>query len=367
MDAAKGVLIFMVVLGHIMAAVSPWEDDLLRVFQTVVYAFHMPAFVFLTGITARSGRIVHRVAFLLILLFTALPLYYGWMDLLGLGPDFDFLVPYWITWFLLALVWWTLTVPLIERFPRAMLGISVVAGVFGGLIPEYDYELSIARALAFWPFFVLGKVYGARILSWAGQRNGFQRSGLLLAAAVPLTLFYLYDVDKLWFYGSRGFEWLDAGIAEGAGLRTAIALSAVLCTLALLSLVPKGPGMWATAGRRSLAVYLMHGFVVRLLNRPLDDVLEVVPSTVMVLVCFLLAAATTWFFSRSAWDSGIRSYGEGIIRCAVLPWTWLRAGLGRGRQEAAAADGGVRADQPAEEDADSGSEARRREPVLSGR
>ncbi len=372
LDAAKGVLIFMVVLGHIMAAVSPWDDDLLRVFQTVVYAFHMPAFVFLTGITARSGRIAHRVAFLLILLFTALPLYYGWMHLLGLGPDFDFLVPYWITWFLLALVWWTLTVPLIGRFPRTMLGLSVLAGIFGGIIPEYDYELSIARALAFWPFFVLGRVYGARILSWAGDRGGLQRAGLLLAAGVPLTVFYLYDLDKLWFYGSRGFAWLETDLTEGAALRAAVALSAVLCTLALLSLVPKGPGMWAAAGRRSLAVYLLHGFAVRLLNRPLDDILEVVPSAAMVVVCFLLAAVTTWVFSHRAWDAGIRRYGEGVIRCAVLSWAWLSAVLSRSRQPPDAAHDGVRTGPQADhqESADhvgAGPASPEREPAFSGR
>lgn len=327
LDAAKGILIFMVVLGHIMAAVSSWEDELLRAFQTVIYSFHMPAFVFLTGITARSGRVVHRIFFLLILLATAMPLYYAWMSLLGLGPNFDFLVPYWITWFLLALVWWTLTVPLIERFPRAMLGISVLAGIFGGLIPEYDYELSIARALTFWPFFVLGRVYGARILSWAGRRRPLQRAGLLCAAVIPVLLFYLSDVEKLWFYGSRGFDWLDASITEGAGTRAVISVSAALSTLALLTLVPKGAGVLATVGRRSLAVYLMHGFVVRLLNRPLDDVLEVVPSTAMVVVCFILAAATTWLFSRAAWDTGIRRYGEGVIQLVTAPCIRLRAAL----------------------------------------
>lgn len=366
LDAAKGVLIFMVVLGHIMAAVSPWEDDLLRVFQTVVYSFHMPAFVFLTGITARSGRVAHRVSFLLILLATAMPLYYGWMSLLGLDPDFDFLVPYWITWFLLALVWWTLTVPLIERFPRTMLGLSVLAGIFGGLIPDYDYELSIARALAFWPFFVLGRLYGARILSWAGRRRPLHRAGLLVAAAVPLVLFYLYDVDKIWFYGSRGFDWLEVSLAEGAGARAVIAVSAVLSTLVLLALVPKGAGALATVGRRSLAVYLMHGFVVRMLNRPLDDILEVVPSAVMVVVCFILAAATTWLFSRSAWDTGIRRYGEGVIQLVTVPYARVRAAF-RTHEEAEGAS--ARQSGPEEDRgaADSGSESRQKEPALTGR
>lgn len=335
LDAAKGVLIFMVVLGHIMAAVTPWDDASLRIFQTAIYAFHMPAFVFLTGMTARSGKIPHRVAFLLILLATALPLYYGWMSMLGLDPDFDFLVPYWITWFLLALVWWLLTVPLIERFPRTMLSLSLVTGLFGGLIPEYDYQLSIARALAFWPFFVIGKLYGHRILSWAGSGGLGKRAGLLGAAMVPVGVFYYFDVDKLWFYGSRGFEFMDATAVEGSALRGIIALCAMLSTLAVLAWVPRGAGMWATVGRRSLAVYLMHGFMVRALNRPLDDILEVVPGPVMVMVCFILSALTTWFFALPMWDKGIRRYGEGVIWLATLPYQWVRVTIRKGWERSA--------------------------------
>ena len=335
LDAAKGVLIFMVVLGHIMAAVSPWDDASLRIFQTAIYAFHMPAFVFLTGMTARSGKIPHRVAFLLVLLATALPLYYGWMSMLGLEPEFDFLVPYWVTWFLLALVWWLLTVPLIERFPRAMLSLSLVAGLFGGLIPEYDYELSIARALTFWPFFVIGKLYGRQILSWAGSGGLGKRAGLLGAALVPVGVFYAFDVEKFWFYGSRGFEFLDATIVEGSALRGIIALGAMLSTMAVLAWVPRSAGFWAAVGRRSLAVYLLHGFMVRALNRPLDDILEVVPGPVMVLVCFILAALATWFFALPIWDEGIRRYGEGVIRLATAPSMWVRATIRKGRERRA--------------------------------
>lgn len=335
LDAAKGVLIFMVVLGHIMAAVSPWDDASLRIFQTAIYAFHMPAFVFLTGMTARSGKIPHRVAFLLILLATALPLYYGWMSMLGLDPEFDFLVPYWITWFLLALVWWLLTVPLIERFPRTMLSLSLIAGLFGGLIPEYDYELSLARALTFWPFFVIGKLYGRRILSWAGSGGLGKRIGLLGAAMVPVGIFYAFDVEKFWFYGSRGFEFLDATVAEGSALRGIIALCAMLSTVAVLAWMPRGAGRWAAVGRRSLAVYLLHGFMVRALNRPLDGILEVVPGPVMVVVCFILAGLTTWLFALPVWDEGIRRYGEGVIRLAAAPLVWVRATIHKGRERRA--------------------------------
>lgn len=324
LDRAKGVLIFLVVLGHVMAAVSPWESDTLRVLQTVIYSFHMPAFVFLAGVTAKSQHLADRIGVLLVLLFTALPLYYWWMDFLGLEPDFDFLVPYWITWFLLAMVWWMLSVPLIERAPRVMVGVSIAAALLGGLIPVYDYELAIARTLSFWPFFVIGKVYGTRILAWVGARPTTQRLGLSAAAAVPIAVFYAFDVDKLWFYGVRGFDWLDVSVAEGLGMRTVIGLSAALSTLALLSWISGREGYLATIGRRSLAIYLLHGFAIRLLNLVLHDSLDTFPAAVMLVICVGLAAAITAVFSLRVFDRGIRAYSETITTLILRPFARFR-------------------------------------------
>lgn len=307
-----------------MAAVSPWESDLMRVLQTAVYSFHMPAFVFLAGITAKSDRLADRVCVLLVLLLTALPLYHWWMSLLGLDPDFDFLVPYWITWFLLALIWWMLTVPLIERLPRVMVAVSIAAALLGGLIPVYDYELAVARTLSFWPFFVIGKVYGPRILAWAGARTPSARLSLTAAAAVPITVFYALDVDKLWFYGVRGFAWLDVGVGEGMAMRAVIGLSAALTTLALLTWISDRPGYLAVVGRRSLAIYLMHGFMVRLLNLVLHDSLDTYPSAVMVVVCLGLAAGMTALFSLAPFDRGIRRYSETVSEALLRPFVRLR-------------------------------------------
>ncbi len=307
-----------------MAAVSPWESDLLRVLQTAIYSFHMPAFVFLAGVTAKSDRLADRICVLLVLLGTALPLYHWWMSLLGLDPDFDFLVPYWITWFLLAMVWWMLSVPLIERLPRTMIAVSVAAALFGGLIPVYDYELAVARTLSFWPFFVIGKVCGPRILAWAGARSTSERLGLTAAAAVPIGVFYALDVDKLWFYGVRGFEWLDVGLGEGLGMRAVIGLSAALTTLAVLTWISDRPGHLAVVGRRSLAVYLLHGFMIRLLNLVLHDSLDTFPSAVMLLICLALAVGITALFAAAPFDRGIRRYGEAVSGALLRPFARLR-------------------------------------------
>lgn len=308
-----------------LAAVSPWESDVLRVLQTAIYSFHIPAFVFLAGITAKSDRLAHRVGFFLVLLATAMPLYYGWMSLIGLDPEFDSLVPYWITWFLLAMVWWTLSTPLIERFPRALLSVSVLAALFGGIIPTYDYELSLSRTLVFWPFFVVGKLYGAQILSWAGSRTPVQRGGLALAAVTPMLLFYLFDPDKLWFYGVRNFDWHDVGIPEGAATRLIVGLSAALSTVAFCTFMSNREGYLCKVGRNSLAVYLLHGFVIRLLDIPLDGSLDHVSSPVMLVACVLLAMLTTWLFALQPFNAGLRAYGEWVVRMIFLPFSRLRS------------------------------------------
>lgn len=328
LDRAKGVFVFLVVLGHMLAAVSPWESDLLRVFQTVIYSFHIPAFVFLSGITAKSGKIPQRVTFFLVLLATALPLYYGWMSLLGLNPDFEFMVPYWLTWFLLSMVWWTLSVPLIERFPRTTLGMSVLVALFGGVIPAWDYELSLSRTLSFWVFFVVGKLYGSRILSWAGSRTPGQKGGMALVAAIPMLLFYLADPNKLWFYGARNFDWFDVTVAEGVAARLIVGLSAALSTVALCAFLSNMPSYLGTVGRRSLAVYLLHGFIVRLLDIWLDDSLDYLPSPVMLLACLMLTIMTTWLFSLRPFNAGLRAYGEGVTEMILRPFPRSRSAQG---------------------------------------
>jgi fucose 4-O-acetylase-like acetyltransferase len=49
---------------------------------------------------------------------------------------------------------------------------------------------------------------------------------------------------------------------QGAGIRLALLLTSALCALAILALVPRH-AVESGRGRRSLTVYLMHGFLIR--------------------------------------------------------------------------------------------------------
>lgn len=325
LDRAKGILIFTVVLGHLLARTGPWDDEVLSAPMYLIYSFHMPAFVFLAGVTAKSTRLPERVLTFLVLLFTVLPLLWGWMWLVGLDPDYSFLTPFWYSWFLLSMACWIITVPFIERFPRTILVTSVVVGLFGGILPLLDTELSASRSMIFWPFFVIGKLYGKQILNWAGSLRIWQKLFFTAAALGTIGYFYLDEVDHHWLYGSLNFAHFGVSIPEGVGLRLIVNIGSVLMTLMLLMWVGEKDNLIAKIGRHSLAVYVIHGFVVRGLEPLLDDIDEVLGSPLIFVICLALALLATYVLSWAPFERGLRWYSSTVTRLLLAPFAPLRS------------------------------------------
>lgn len=330
LDRAKGVLIFTVVLGHLLARASPWESDLLRAPMYLIYSFHMPAFIFLAGITAKSGRLAQRILVFLVLLATVLPLMWVWMRLFGLSPDYTFLTPFWYSWFLLSMAWWTLTVPVIERFPRAVLAVSLVTGLVGAAVPTVDSELSVVRTLVFWPFFVVGKLYGARMLRWAGGLDVGRRISLAVAAVTVTGILYLDELDNDWFYGKERFAHVDVGVPEGVGIRLVLDVAALLMTLALLAWVGDRNSPLATIGRHSLSVYVLHGFVVRALQPVLDGSIAAYGSLTVLGICVVLSVVSTWLLAWEPLDRALRRYASTVADLLLSPFRSVRPAAGVG-------------------------------------
>lgn len=272
LDAAKGVLIVLIVLGHLLEAVDgDWGDGLVRLILTAVYAFHLPAFVFLAGITAKSNRLLERVLTFAVLLVAFQCLYS--LAKLWAGDPFawSWTTPHWILWFLAGMIGWTLTVPLVERFPRTLLIVSLAVGIGAGLLPFADYEFSLSRMLVFWPFFVLGRLVGPLLLKKTALLPTWTGVGLCAVAVVPMLTLYIAGIDRRWLYGSRNFTHLDTSEIQGLLIRVCLTAIALLAILALLSVLPETRSPLAVIGQRWLSVYLLHGFAVIALGPALAE------------------------------------------------------------------------------------------------
>lgn len=123
LDIFKGLLIFFVVLGHLLL---PVKDSPYPIFEKaffLIYSFHMPAFVFLSGYLIYAGwskkgvRFRSLLSYILLYLFMKLLLhpcdvfFYGEKRLLP-----DFLHESYTPWYILALLLWELLLLPIELF-----------------------------------------------------------------------------------------------------------------------------------------------------------------------------------------------------------------------------------------------------------
>jgi fucose 4-O-acetylase-like acetyltransferase len=59
-DRAKGLAILLVVFGHLVARADPAHVDWYEPLRRVVYAFHMPFFLYLSGLTASISGVLWR-------------------------------------------------------------------------------------------------------------------------------------------------------------------------------------------------------------------------------------------------------------------------------------------------------------------
>lgn len=272
LDVAKGVLIVLVVFGHLLEGLDgEWEDGFVRLTLTCIYAFHMPAFVFLAGVTAKSKRLLERLLTFVVLLVSFQCLYYLAKLLAGDPFAWSWTTPHWILWFLAGLIGWTLTVPLVERFPRTFVVVSAGVGVCAGLPPFADDEFSLSRMLVFWPFFVLGRVVGPQLLKRTAMLPTWTGAGLCAVAVVPMLTLYIAGIDRRWLYGSRNFDFLDTPDVQGLLIRVCLIAIALLAIFALLAVLPDVRSAFAVMGQRSLSVFLLHGFAVIALGPALTE------------------------------------------------------------------------------------------------
>ena len=157
-DNIKSVLIILVVAGHFMHPVHNDNLALSAAFD-VIYLFHMPLFVFVSGLFAkgayREGHLnVNRMISFLVL---GLAYQAAYLAISGMLTPQRMLLFTSAPWYLIGMAWWYAATPMLSRLPApAGLAVSLCASLASGCIDLSNGFLAISRSLAFLPFFSLG-------------------------------------------------------------------------------------------------------------------------------------------------------------------------------------------------------------------
>ena len=266
---AKGLAIFLVVLGHVVTGRPPAGNEWYMVMRTAIYAFHMPFFIFLSGyiffytdsatrawrnfadfVARRAERLL--VPFLLFGLFIVVGKHVAaqfiHVDNMGQSALQEIVNLFWNTrksaaqsvWYVFVLFEMTLFAVLALRLVRSPL-ILFAAAVPLSLLPILPV-LYLDRFFLYLPFFFVGGIAVAHREAWNAVVDRYLWLFLVLFAGtiVVTRILSIYHLSIL-----------------ACGL-TAIPALHGLCRLAVV----QGSRMLDALGRYSFPIYLLNTIAI---------------------------------------------------------------------------------------------------------
>ncbi len=276
-DNIKGILIFCVVLGHLLECVGGFLP-----LYRMIYLFHMPVFLFISGYFAKGGiRAVADKLWLYGLFQTLYILFERIVEPADIS--FQYHTPYWILWYLFVLVFYTLLIPMyrvksVKKRVIAM-AVSFVLSLVAGFVQEIEYGFSLSRFFVFQPYFLMGFYAKEQSIPKMGKRSSvFLSAGALLSLGVA----FLPQASTGLLYGAVYYT-----DAKDALFRLLLAVASVLWIAVfwgLKEIMKDKIPLLSSVGRYTLPIYLLHGFLLRLMTW------GVVPAPQHVWSAILLAA-----------------------------------------------------------------------------
>ncbi|MFD0685356.1 acyltransferase family protein [Actinomadura fibrosa] len=273
-DNVKFFTAVLVVVGHVWAEFG--DSHAVHAAYMVLYGFHMPVFVFVSGYFSRgflrSTDKFRSIFPTLIVPYVIFIVLYRMQLVLINDVDFrleELFRPHFLMWFLVAMVFWRLSVPLWGHL-RHPFAVSLALALVGGTW-AFTADSTLSRTAGLLPFFVLGLTIEPRHVQVL-RRSWARWAGIaLLLAALPVA--YVWERGTVVPKINKGFVWWTMGYEEMgysaltgmAGRVLAVGFALVLGA-AFLAAVPRGQAWYTRMGTRTMYVYLLHGLIVKTLD-----------------------------------------------------------------------------------------------------
>lgn len=259
-DNIKGILISLVVMGHFL--LDYLDFGYARYIVSFIYFFHMPAFVFVSGFFSkidetRSCKSITKIITIYLIFNTTIMVLSSFL----FNISYQFITPYYSFWYLIALVFWRLTIQYVDKF-KDLLFLSIIAALLIGFWGDVTNVLSLSRIITFYPFFIAGyKLPTEKIFEVLNKRKKTDifKSALLLF----VTLFVsLYFINKIQFINLNHLAMSSYSSIYDLFVRLIIFFIAVAMIIAIINLTPQRPifliSKW---GKNSLSIYVLHRFI----------------------------------------------------------------------------------------------------------
>lgn len=251
----------LVVFGHLLERGFKTSPELY--IYNVIYAFHMPLFVLLAGVTSKSrltkNYLIDLIRSIVVPFVIFEVIYSAWGYWWQGSVGYILPVPYWILWFLVSLFCWRLLLPLFAS--PIGLAIACFAAVTTGYIDEIDYKYSLSRTAYFFPFFIAGHLYGRTILLAVEKHRKIMWIGFAVASTTVI-IWTNFGLQSKFLYGSLPYSAASPLTHFPAAGRMLLLLIGFFGLIGFSALIPSKSMFMIWIGQRSLTIYLLHGLVV---------------------------------------------------------------------------------------------------------
>ena len=297
-DTLKGILIVLVILGHILMQNN--VNTLNHAVMGVIYVFHMPLFILISGYLTRhpsqqtAGEMWRGVAnvFIILVIFHVLSwimVYFYQGNVLRAMGNF----PYGVLWYLLSLIYWRI---ILYYTPRALhdrpalhLGIALALSVLCGLT-HLGNTLSIQRTLNFYIFFLLGYYYRQGMLPTRWWHNNVLHC-LIALVSLPLLLWLFPRCGNL-------LNGADHYALSDIPQKLLILAASISMSLLVFNITPDMKPM-RQIGRDSLFYYVYHYFIFDLSLAPVIRGFQWPLTLPYMLLYCAITMTVLWLLSKN--------------------------------------------------------------------
>jgi fucose 4-O-acetylase-like acetyltransferase len=265
----KALLIFCVLLGHFADYYTEVSGPL-RMLFFFIYTFHMPLFIFISGLFIKSAingerfQLEKVASFLLLYGIMKIMMFVMNRFLFG-NADYplDFTSEDSVPWYLFAMAGWMCIVYLLKPIkPTYVLGFSILIGLLVGYDNDVNDTYVASRILVFLPFFLLGYYMDFKKLGALLQNHYVKRYALGFLIVFALILIFGLDfVYKYRPFLSGRNSYADAGQPLlGPFYRLFFYGVTLVTSIAIMSIMPNRKTIFSYIGERTLQIYFFHRF-----------------------------------------------------------------------------------------------------------
>ncbi len=269
-DNAKFLLIACIILGHVIEPIENFSNTV-QIIYTILYTFHIPLFVFISGIFSKAELSLKNIGNLTLSILLPYLLYQVFFSLfiwIGSGlKDFNIslLFPHNIAWYLLSLYTWRLLLIALQKIPLLiLLVISMLVALLVGYSDSIDRFLSLSRTIVLFPFFLLGYFCKDKI-SWIKSRALPMYIPLIIFCIVFVLSIYFTPQSSHWLFHDSPYSQMDAPFFHPL-YRLLIFSITTTVGISFLRFVPTTQIFFSNYGRYSLYSFMLHWIIIRTLT-----------------------------------------------------------------------------------------------------